>query len=477
MNIRIPITPIAAPVVPLPGLQRDDSTLTAKYGGRGPRYTSYPTADRFVGSFDETAYRHWLGNRRVGGISRPLGLYVHVPFCDTLCFYCACNKIAAKDRQKAVRYVDYLIKEIDLVAAALKGSRTVSKMHWGGGTPTFLPEAEAERLVRKLRDTFDFLPEGEYAIEIDPRKCNAARVAHLASLGFNRMSLGVQDFDPEVQKAVNRIQSVAETVEVLEAARRHGFRSINVDLILGLPKQTVEGFERTLRTVIDCRPDRIALYSYAHLPAMFAPQRKINEADLPAPAVKLALMRRAVEALGEAGYVDIGMDHFALPQDELAVAQRQGRLVRDFQGYSAGGDCDLIGLGVSSIGRIGPAYVQNAKSLDRYYADLDQGHLPVLRGLEATRDDLARRAVIQALACQFMVAKESIEIAHLIKFDEYFAAELEELKELQRDGLVVVDEEWIQVTSRGRPLVRAVCMVFDKYLHEAQAAQRYSRVM
>ena len=454
-----------------------DSALTDKYGGRGPRYTSYPTADRFVEAFDETAYRHWLGHRRVGGIGRPLGLYVHVPFCDTLCFYCACNKIAAKDRAKSVKYVDHLLREVELVAEALQGPRAVSRMHWGGGTPTFLPEAECERLVAGLREAFDFEEGGEYAIEIDPRRAGPARIAHLASLGFNRMSLGVQDFDPEVQRAVNRIQGVAETLAVIEAARLHGFRSINLDLILGLPRQTPERFARTLDIVVDAAPDRIALYSYAHLPALFAPQRRIVESELPSPETKLELMRHAVERLERAGYVHIGMDHFARPDDELAVAQRQGRLIRDFQGYSASGECDLIGLGVSSIGRVGPAYVQNAKELDGYYAALDAGHLPVWRGVELGRDDLARRAVIQALACQFAVAKESIEIAYLLDFDDYFAREMQELAVLEEDGLVVIEDGWIHVTPAGRPMVRAVCMVFDRYLRHAQERARYSRVM
>ena len=454
-----------------------DPELIRKYGGNGPRYTSYPTADRFVEAFDATAYRHWLAKRDIGGFKRPLGLYVHVPFCDTLCFYCACNKIAAKDRARGAKYVDYLINEIDLVAKALQGNLKVAKMHWGGGTPTFLAEEDSARLVRKLRETFEFLPQGEYAIEIDPRKADAARIAHLASLGFNRLSIGVQDFDPDVQRAVNRIQSLEQTRAVIEAGRRHGFKSINMDLIFGLPKQTLEGFANTLERVIECDPDRIALYSYAHLPAAFKPQRRIVDADLPAPEVKLELMTRAIARLGEAGYVHIGMDHFAKPTDELAVAQRHGRLIRDFQGYSAGGECDLIGLGVSSIGKVGPTYCQNVKGLDDYYAILDAGELPILRGLQLSPDDLVRRAVIQALACHFSLSKESISIGHLIDFDQYFAVELRDLERLAADGLVELDGDWIHVTPRGRLLVRAVCMVFDKHLRAAEERSRYSRVM
>jgi oxygen-independent coproporphyrinogen-3 oxidase len=462
--------PVEAPLVVDPDLIR-------KYGGNGPRYTSYPTADRFVEDFDATAYAYWLAHRDFGGYRRPLGLYVHVPFCDTLCFYCACNKIAAKDRARGTKYVDYVMREADMVLEHLRGSRRVAKMHWGGGTPTFLADDDAARLVTKLRTTFDFDTHGEYAIEIDPRRADAARIAFFASLGFNRLSIGVQDFAPEVQRAVNRIQSLEQTRAIIDAGRKHGFRSINMDLILGLPKQTLEGFGTTLERVIECSPDRIALYSYAHLPRAFRPQQRINEADLPRPEVKLTIMTTAIERLGEAGYVHIGMDHFAKPDDELAVAQRQGRLIRDFQGYSSGGDCDLVGLGVSSIGKVGPAYCQNVRGLDEYYGAIDQGTLPILRGVELTPDDLVRRAVIQAIACHFSLSKESISIAHLVDFDTYFARELEDLKQLEADGLVEVDRDWIHVTPRGRLLVRAVCMVFDKYLRAKEQRAVYSRVM
>jgi oxygen-independent coproporphyrinogen-3 oxidase len=454
-----------------------DTALLAKYGGNGPRYTSYPTADRFVEAFDAAAYRRWLQQRSVGGAGRSLGLYVHVPFCDTLCFYCACNKIATKDAAKARKYTSYLLREIDLVAGALDSDRRVTKMHWGGGTPTFLSEEDSATLVGVLRTKFSFAPDGEYAIEIDPRRAGPDRIAFLGRLGFNRLSIGVQDFDPAVQAAVNRIQSLECTRSAIDAGRANGFRSINMDLILGLPKQTLEGFGRTLDSVIECDPDRIALYSYAHLPQMFQPQRRIVESDLPSPELKLELMKTAIGRLGEAGYVHIGMDHFAKPDDELAVTQRQGRLTRDFQGYSAGGESDLIALGVSAIGKIGPTYVQNVKALDQYYAAIDQGRLPVLRGIELTPDDLVRRAVIQSLACQFMVSKEAISLAYLLDFDSYFAAELADLGRLVDDGLAEVDDEWIHVTPRGRLLVRAVCMVFDKYLRGAQQRASYSRVM
>ena len=454
-----------------------DPDLIRKYGGNGPRYTSYPTADRFVEAFDASTCGYWLANRDIGGFKRPLGLYVHVPFCDTLCFYCACNKIAAKDRAKGARYVDYVMREIDLVSGALVGGRRVAKMHWGGGTPTFLADADAARLVEKIHATFEMERNAEQAIEIDPRRADAARIAFLASLGFNRMSVGVQDFDPAVQRAVNRVQSVEQTRAVIDAGRKHGFRSINVDLILGLPKQTRAGFEATLERVIEIDPDRIALYAYAHLPTVFKPQVRINAGDLPEPADKLALMVRAIERLTAAGYVHVGMDHFAKPDDELAVAQRHGRLVRDFQGYSAGADCDLLGFGVSSIGKVGPAYCQNVKSLDEYYSRLDRGELATWRGIELSPDDLLRRAVIQALACHFSVSKESISIAHLVEFDRYFAAEMADLERLADDGLVELERDWIHVTPRGRLLVRAICMVFDKYLRVRERRAQYSRVM
>ncbi len=454
-----------------------DTELLRKYGGAGPRYTSYPTADRFVEAFDAEAHGHWLANRNIGGFARPLGLYVHVPFCDTLCFYCACNKIATRDHSRAVKYVEYLQREIKLVARALGDDRRIMKMHWGGGTPTFLGDSESARLMQSIRNAFDLDPAGEYAIEIDPRKVDAQRIAYLGALGFNRISVGVQDFNPEVQRAVNRVQSLAQTREVIESARVNGFRSVNLDLIYGLPKQTVAGFAETLQRVLECDPDRVALYSYAHLPKAFQPQRRILEADLPSPEVKLELMTSAIRRLGEAGYVYIGMDHFAKPTDDLAIAQRKGRLTRDFQGYSTGGDCGLAGLGVSAISKVGPTYAQNVKTLDEYYGALDLDRMPILRGIELTADDLVRRAVIQALACHFQLAKESIEIAHLIEFDRYFANEMKDLKRLEDDGLVELDSDWIHVTPRGRLLVRCVCMVFDKYLRAAEQRAQYSRVM
>jgi oxygen-independent coproporphyrinogen-3 oxidase len=454
-----------------------DPELIRKYGGNGPRYTSYPTADRFVEAFDAAAYGHWLANRNVGGAVRPLALYVHLPFCDTICYYCACNKIISKDHGRSAKYLKYLQREIRLTAGCLGEDRTVGQMHWGGGSPTFLSEGELGELTGMIRSEFRLDPAGEYAIEIDPRKVAPEKIALLGRLGFNRVSLGVQDFDPEVQKAVHRIQSVDETQGVILAARRNGFKSVNVDLIYGLPKQGVESFERTLETVIACDPDRIALYSYAHLPAVFKPQRRIADADLPCPEAKLAILTRSIERLQAAGYLYIGMDHFAKPGDDLAVAQRQGRLTRNFQGYSSAGDSDIVGMGVSAISKVGPVYAQNVKTLDEYYGRIENGEIPVMRGIEMTPDDLARRAVIQALACHFAVSKEAISIAHLIDFDRYFHVELGELMEMEREGLVALDEEWITVTPRGRLLVRALCAVFDRYLRADRNRGSYSKII
>ena len=454
-----------------------DPELICKYGGNGPRYTSYPTADRFVEGFKATDYGHWLANRNVGGTARPLALYVHLPFCDTICYYCACNKIITKDHGRSAKYLKYLQSEIRLTAECLGENRAVGQMHWGGGSPTFLSEGELAELTGMIRSEFKLDPAGEYAIEIDPRKVGPEKIALLARLGFNRVSLGVQDFNPEVQKAVHRIQSVDETLGVVLAARRNGFKSVNIDLIYGLPKQDADGFERTLETVIACDPDRIALYSYAHLPAVFKPQRRIAESDLPRPEAKLAILTRSIERLRAAGYLYIGMDHFAKPGDDLAVAQRQGRLTRNFQGYSSAGDGDIVGVGVSAISKVGPVYAQNVKTLDEYYGRLENGEIPVMRGIELSQDDLLRRRVIQALACHFAVSKTAISGAHLIDFDRYFAAELAELTEMEAESLVALDDEWITVTPRGRLLVRAVCAVFDRYLRSDRNRGTYSKII
>lgn len=454
-----------------------DLDLIRRMDRNGPRYTSYPTADRFVDAFGPETYRSWVERRNIGGIRRALSIYVHLPFCSTICFYCACNKVVTRDRNKGRKYLDSLFREIELQVPLFGDDRRVEQMHWGGGTPTFYSMPQLAALREKLQQHFDLAPDGEYSIEIDPRSVDAGSMHALRDMGFNRVSLGVQDFDPDVQRAVNRIQGEAETLAVMDAARAAGFASINVDLIYGLPKQNVLGFNRTLGRVIASGPDRIAIYNYAHLPARFKPQRRIADADLPSPEVKLKLLGLAAQRLAEAGYVYIGMDHFAKPEDALALAQRNGHLHRNFQGYSTHADCDLLGLGVSAIGAIGPTYSQNHRELDAYYDAIERGVLPVARGIELSADDLLRRAVIQALACQFRLSKKSVEIAYLIDFDGYFSGELADLRGMADDGLVQLDAEWITVTARGRMLIRNICMVFDKYLRRERETARYSRVI
>ncbi len=351
------------------------------------------------------------------------------------------------------------------------------QLHWGGGTPTFLSNDEMRRLMDLIQSQFRLLPNGEYSIEVDPRKVDAATVQLLGELGFNRMSVGVQDFDVAVQQAVNRVQSLEETELVIQAARASGFKSVSVDLIYGLPKQNVISFNRTLEEVIRISPDRLSIYNYAHLPALAKPQRRISEADLPSPDAKLPILQLAIRRLTEAGYVFIGMDHFAKPDDELAVAQRQGRLHRNFQGYSTYADADLLAFGVSAISKVGPTYCQNVKTLDEYYDALDRGVLPVMRGLELTSDDLLRRSIIQALMCHFELSFEAFEVAHLIDFKTYFAPELAALRDMENAGLLEIGEQWITVLPRGRMLVRAIAMVFDRYLRSDRERARYSKVI
>jgi oxygen-independent coproporphyrinogen-3 oxidase len=454
-----------------------DPVLIRKYDVSGPRYTSYPTADRFVEAFTEDTLRSWIGKRNIGGISQPLSVYVHVPFCARLCYYCACNKLVTRDRGKSLKYIKYLARELALVGVLLGSDRRICQLHWGGGTPNFLPREQIVQLVGELHAQFAPEPDCECSIEVDPRELEPGTMAFLAGQGFNRVSMGVQDFDPAVQRAVNRIQSEEITRSAVAEARAAGFRSVNLDLIYGLPKQTLDSFHRTLDKVLALEPDRIALYNYAHLPALFRPQRRIAAADLPSPEAKLQIMTLAIGRLTRAGYLYIGMDHFARPADELALAQSRGQLQRNFQGYSTHPEADLLGFGVTAIGCIGPTYYQNAKRLEDYYAALDEGRLPVLRGIELTEDDLVRRAVIQALMCNFKLSVEAIERSYLVDFARYFAPELAELRKLAGDGLVEVDPDWISVTPKGRLLVRAVCTVFDRYLRQRTERASYSRVI
>jgi oxygen-independent coproporphyrinogen-3 oxidase len=451
--------------------------LIRRFDINGPRYTSYPTADRFADTFDAHAFSAWLGKRVTGEASKPLSLYFHIPFCNTVCYYCACNKITTKDHGLSAKYLGYMDREMGLQVASLGVSRQVTQLHLGGGTPTFLSHEELHRLMASVHTYFELAPNGEYSIEVDPRKVGFDTVELLAKLGFNRMSVGVQDFTETVQIATNRVQSFDETRLVMEAARVTGFSSVSMDLIYGLPKQNVTSFDHTLEQVLELSPDRISLYSYAHLPGLFSPQRRIVESELPTADVKLQILQRAIRRLTEAGYVYIGMDHFAKPDDELAVAQRHGRLHRNFQGYSTQAECDMLAFGVSSIAKVGPVYAQNHKTLETYYEALDRNELPVLRGIELTADDSLRRSIIQALMCHFSLSIKSVQIAHLIDFREYFAEELADLKRMETAGLVEVGDERIDVLPAGRLLVRAVAMVFDRYLRADRERKRYSRVI
>lgn len=451
-----------------------DADLLRRHDVAGPRYTSYPTADRFVEAHQAPQHLQALRQR---GTVQPLSVYVHIPFCEQLCYYCACNKIITKHHERAAPYLAALEVEMDLVAEAVGGAAPVSQLHLGGGSPTFLSDAELTALMGALRQRFKLLPGAELSIEVDPRTVDATRLAHLRGLGFNRLSFGVQDFDPAVQKTVHRVQPLESVAALMSAARELGFASISVDLIYGLPLQTPASFARTITQVAELRPDRIAMYAYAHLPQRFKPQRRIVAELLPPAGDKLAMLSGAISALLGEGYTYIGMDHFALPDDPLAVAKRQGLLHRNFQGYSTQPDCDLVGLGVSAISRIGATYAQNAKTLIEYDDALRQRQLPIQRGLALTRDDLLRRAVIMALMCQGRLEFESIAASYLVDVPRYFAAEMERLIPLAEQGLVVIEPAAIQLTPLGWYFVRAVAMVFDRYCQTDASRERFSKIL
>ena len=454
--------------------------LLRRFDTPGPRYTSYPTADRFVEAFGAVDACRALAQRAQGPMaaaSAPLSLYVHIPFCEAVCYYCACNKVITRHHERAAEYLDALDLEIGLVRAELGSAQQVSQLHFGGGSPTFLSDAELERVMASLRGAFHIDGSTEMSIEIDPRTVTPQRLAFFRDLGFNRISFGVQDFDPQVQQAVHRVQPFESVRGLMASARELGFESINADLIYGLPKQTPESFARTVAQIGELRPDRIALYAYAHLPQRFKPQRRILVADLPSAGQRVDMLGGAIAGFLARGYSYIGMDHFALPDDALAVAKRQGRLHRNFQGYSTQPDCDLIGLGVSSIGKVGASYYQNAKTLPEYYDALRQGQLPVQRGIALTRDDVLRRAVIMALMCQGRVEFESIQLAHLIDMREYFAHELAQLQPMAEAGLVELEPGAVQVTASGWYVVRAVAMVFDRALQNDKLRERFSRII
>jgi len=456
-----------------------DIELIRRYDRAGPRYTSYPTAVQFQPSFGEPQYLAAVEYSNGDPVPTPLSLYFHLPFCATVCFYCACNKVVTKNRNRAAPYLERLHHEIALQGKLFDRDRRVHQLHWGGGTPTFLNHQEMRELMAVTARHFDLVDDGsgEFSIEVDPREVEEGTVALLAEIGFNRISLGVQDLEPRVQRAVNRIQSEEETVGLMDAARREGFKSVSLDLIYGLPFQSVATFNRTLERIIAAAPDRLSVFNYAHLPHLFKPQRRINAEDLPSAAEKLEILQSTIELLRGAGYVFIGMDHFAKPDDELARAQRDGTLHRNFQGYSTRADCHLVGMGVSAISMSDYSYSQNARAMDEYCARIDAGHLPIVRGIDLSPEDRVRRDTIMELICHFALDAAAFERHWGIPFDEVFADEQPELDELAADGLIVKNARGIRILPRGRLLVRNICMVFDRYLRPETNPKRFSRVI
>ena len=458
-----------------------NADLLRRYDRPGPRYTSYPTAPQFHAGFGEKELREVAAASNGDPIPRRLSLYVHVPFCESPCFYCGCNRIITRDKARGDAYLARLYREIALSAQLFDRDREVIQLHFGGGTPNFLTPAQLGEVVETLRSQFRFsdAADRDISIELDPRFVDADDIAALGRIGFNRASFGVQDFDPAVQEAVNRIQSVEQTRAVIDACRGNGFRSVNVDLIYGLPSQTTEGFARTLDTVAQMRPDQVAVYGYAHMPHLFKPQKQLDASLLPSGETKLALLQLAIEQLTAAGYLYIGMDHFALPDDELALAQARGGLHRNFMGYTTHADSDLVGLGVSAISHIGDSFSQNPRDLPSWQAALDEGRLPVFRGMRLNEDDQLRADLIQQLMCQGEIPVAALERRYAIDFATYFALALERLAPLAEDGLVRIERERIVVTSRGRLLLRNIAMCFDHYLDQpaAIATPRFSRAI
>ncbi|URI07920.1 oxygen-independent coproporphyrinogen III oxidase [Aquincola tertiaricarbonis] len=456
------MTPLTHQPADAPSVHTEE--LLRRFDTPGPRYTSYPTADRFAEQFGPADAVRVLQARSRVGSGEPLSLYVHIPFCESLCYYCGCNKIITKHHERAAEYLDALETELALVVGSLGSGRPVSQLHFGGGSPTFLSDAELSRVMNGLGAAFELTPDSEVSIEVDPRTVTPDRLAHFRALGFNLLSFGVQDFDPDVQQAVHRVQSFEMVRGLMQSARELGYVSINADLIYGLPKQTPASFARTVQQIGELRPDRIALYAYAHLPERFKPQRRIAEVDLPTAPQRIAMLGDAIAGLLARGYDYIGMDHFALPEDSLAVAKREGRLHRNFQGYSTQPDCDVVALGVSAIGRVGGSYYQNARTLPEYYESLQQDLLPVVRGYALTADDELRRDVIMAWMCQGRVEFAPIERKHRVRMSDCFAAELQCLRGMASSGLVVLGDDAIEVTTSGWFLVRAVAMLFDRHL-------------
>lgn len=449
-----------------------DQALIEKYNNSGPRYTSYPTALEFNEQFTEQDFI--LATNRYP--ERPLSLYIHIPFCHKLCYFCGCNKLITRQTHKVTKYLDILDIEIAKQSELFR-NRTVIQMHWGGGTPTFLTDAEISRLLSSIKKHFNFAQNAELSIEIDPREISPQTIDHLANVGFNRLSMGIQDFNHEIQNLINREQDENLIRSLITQARKNNFRSISLDLIYGLPKQTVESFTETLNKVIDISPDRLSVFNYAHLPSRFAAQRKIKDNDLPNASQKLKILQTSIEKLTFAGYQFIGMDHFAKPTDELAIAQQQNKLHRNFQGYTTKGDADLLGLGVSAISMLGDSYAQNQKDLKSYQNQVEQKGHGLWKGFTLNRDDKIRRDVIKQLICHFQLDKKQIEQHYHIQFDDYFAEDLKLLAPLEQDGLVVVNQDSINVQSKGQLLIRNICMCFDIYMRRLVRQQQFSRVI
>jgi len=453
--------------------------LIKKYDFSGPRYTSYPTAVQFTENFKLLDYRHCVHDTNSELIPRSLSLYIHLPFCDTVCYYCACNKIITKNKQHAKPYLENLHKEIKYQGAIFDDDRIVEQLHWGGGTPTFISHQQMYDLMGTIRENFNLRDDGheEYSIEIDPRTLEEDTLSVLRRIGFNKVSFGVQDFNPEVQKAVNRIQSYEDTKSVIKNARDNNFCTINIDLIYGLPLQTESSFTETLEKVIELSPERISIYNYAHLPHLFKTQKQIREQDLPSANEKIKILQQAIALLTEAGYVYIGMDHFSKPDDELAIAQKNGNLYRNFQGYSTHANCDVVGMGITSISKIGDCYSQNVKTLDEYDEVISAGKIPVFRGYMLDTDDLLRREVIARLICHFRLEFDQIEELYISDFNRYFFNEMKEIKSMESDGLLSVDNEKIEVSQTGRFFIRNICSVFDKYFNRGYRNTQFSRMV
>ena len=457
-----------------------DADLLRRYDRPGPRYTSYPTAPQFHPGFGAEAFVRAARQSNEDPIPRRLSLYAHVPFCFSPCFYCGCNRIITRDTGRAATYLARLVREAAMLGPLFDRDREVVQLHLGGGTPNFMTPGQIGELLESLDTHFRFsrAPGRDFSIELDPRFVGAGDIEALAFMGFNRASLGVQDFDPAVQRAVNRVQSVAETMAVVDACRRHGFRSVNIDLIYGLPLQTREGFGRTLDTVVDARPDRLAIYSYAHMPQLFKPQKQLDESLLPDPETKLGLLQLAIEKLSAAGYRYIGMDHFALPGDELSLAQERGGLHRNFMGYTTHADSDLIGLGVSAISHVGDTWSQSPRDLPSWEAAIDGGHLPTWRGMALDADDVLRADLVQQLMCKGEIDIAALEERHAIDFASYFAPDIARVHPLVDDGLVRITPGHIHATSRGRLLLRIIAACFDRYLHQPEGQSgRYSKAI